>query len=629
MISIPWLVSTLFLVLPSTNAANFAFEEIQLKESDIGNNPDIAFGEPGQVNPARCKAFPGDADWPSLERWTAFNTTLEGKLVKGLPPAATCYNSTPYFDQTKCAATRRGWSSSLFTGEDPVMPNSAWPNGNTCPLPPAQGSNPYTCNITGYPAYVVNATTVKHVQLAINFARNNNIRVTIKNTGHDFVGRNTGGGAIQVWTHYLKGFEYLPSFQVGEYSGKAARVGSALQQYELFAYMNKTNITVHGPGGTTVGAYGGYMQGGGFSILSSKYALTSDEVLSLEVVTADGRFVHADPLENKDLFWAIRGGGPGNFGVVTSLVIKVWDPIPITVSSFNWQTNPVTGTPGNNVQVDVETFWKGVHIYFAHLERVTYVEGIGWNYIYNRRPNFQFVGRFTFPGLDKDEVQEFLAPLFTDLIRIGIRFPNPEPTFYRTYPEQEYRPNGPGDGAGSYSRLGSRLIPATSLADSKSAVFNNTISTIRTLVQEGGYTFHSVDFAATKEKAGYPGADSAVNPALRNALMHVTSFDTESYGPDVSQAQQLVNYARFNSFIQKFRDITPGGGAYMNEADAAEPNFQQSFYGSNYERLLIIKKNTDPWGVFYAVTAVGSDAWTVEGTNGLPTQNGRLCKVST
>lgn len=109
----------------------------------------------------------------------------------------------------------------------------------------------------------------------------------------------------------MKAFEYLPSVDISGYEGRAARVGAALEQYDLLNYMDANNFTLLCPGSTTVGAYGGYMQGGGFAYTTSKLGLMADQVLSLEVVTADGRFVHADLTENEDLFWAIRGGGPG------------------------------------------------------------------------------------------------------------------------------------------------------------------------------------------------------------------------------------------------------------------------------------------------------------------------------
>jgi hypothetical protein len=153
------------------------------------------------------------------------------------------------------------------------------------------------------------------------------------------------------------------------------------------------------------------------------------------------------------------------------------------------------------------------------------------------------------------------------------------------------------------------------------------MDSIRSFVEDGGYSFHSVDFAPTYETAGYPGIDSAVNPALRTAVMHATGFDTQSWGPGVSDEQKKSAHVRHDSFIQKWRDASPGSGAYMNEADVEEPDFQQSFYGKGYDRLLSIKRSTDPWSVFYAVTAVGSDEWFVEGTRGLPTQQGRLCRV--
>lgn len=153
------------------------------------------------------------------------------------------------------------------------------------------------------------------------------------------------------------------------------------------------------------------------------------------------------------------------------------------------------------------------------------------------------------------------------------------------------------------------------------------MAAIRSWVEDGGYNFHSVDFHPSYTTAGYPGADSAVNPYLRNAIMHATGFDTNSYGPERTPEQMIASHARLNEYAQKWRDESPGSGAYMNEADIEEPNFQESFYGSNYGRLLEIKKARDPWGVFYAVTGVGSEEWEVEGMSGLPTQEGKLCRV--
>ena len=71
-------------------------------------------------------------------------------------------------------------------------------------------------------------------------------------------------------------------------------------------------------------------------------------------------------------------------------------------------------------------------------------------------------------------------------------------------------------------------------------------------------------------------------------------------------------------FIPRLTALTPGGGAYLSEGDYKQPNFQEVFYGSNYERLLSIKNKYDPWHMFYAVTAVGSEYWTSD-------SEGRLC----
>jgi hypothetical protein len=146
-----------------------------------------------------------------------------------------------------------------------------------------------------------------------------------RNTGHDWVGRSVGAGSLSIWTHYFKDFEYLPQYTQGEYSGRAARVGAGLESWKLYPLMDTNNMALVAPAGdSTIGVYGGFMQGGGHSVMASYYGLGADQVLSLQVVTADGRFVTADPEINQDLFYALRGGGPGksHLGEASLLLVK-------------------------------------------------------------------------------------------------------------------------------------------------------------------------------------------------------------------------------------------------------------------------------------------------------------------
>lgn len=72
--------------------------------------------------------------------------------------------------------------------------------------------------------------------------------------------------------------------------------------------------------------------------------------------------------------------------------------------------------------------------------------------------------------------------------------------------------------------------------------------------------------------------------------------------------------------LPRLEQLTPGGGAYLNEGDFQQPNFQEVFYGGNYERLLEIKNKYDPNHIFYATTGVGSESWTVS-------NDGRMCET--
>jgi hypothetical protein len=130
-----------------------------------------------------CKVFPGTLDWPPLSDWASLNNTLGGVLLKPDPPAAPCHTEHTAYNPEKCEEVRLHWNSSQWHSDNPVSSLFQNWNGYSC-LP-----NSSTCSSEGYPVYVVNATTSEHVRIAVNFARERNIRLNIKSSGHDFLGK--------------------------------------------------------------------------------------------------------------------------------------------------------------------------------------------------------------------------------------------------------------------------------------------------------------------------------------------------------------------------------------------------------------------------------------------------------
>jgi hypothetical protein len=151
-------------------------ESIRLEARDVELYPEIAFAKDEKPSKAECKAFPGGVDWPSAREWTRFNTSLGGALIEAVPPAASCYPGA-HRNPARCDFLLTNASSTHFYIDDPVTALTQWPQGNTCVV--ARNATG-TCTLGGFPSYVVNATTVKHVQAAVNFARNKNIRLIIK-----------------------------------------------------------------------------------------------------------------------------------------------------------------------------------------------------------------------------------------------------------------------------------------------------------------------------------------------------------------------------------------------------------------------------------------------------------------
>lgn len=130
-----------------------------------------------------CKSTPKDASWPSISQWNQLNTSLSGHLIHPSPPALACHSPYSGSNQT-CTNITSAWTTFDFHRDDPV--STAWNNMNNDSCLP-DSSTP--CSGLGYPVYVVNATSAREVKLAIDFARENNVRLNVKASGHDYLKR--------------------------------------------------------------------------------------------------------------------------------------------------------------------------------------------------------------------------------------------------------------------------------------------------------------------------------------------------------------------------------------------------------------------------------------------------------
>lgn len=132
-----------------------------------------------------------------------------------------------------------------YRSDDPAQ--IMWPYyaNNTCdPLPNQQNNE---CRIGYYPEYVIVAKTRQHIQAGVKFARDNNIRLVVRNTGHDFMGRSTGRGALSINTHSFKDIKFVDKYNgPGDWKGGAVTLGAGVQFKDVYPLAFQRKVVVIG-----------------------------------------------------------------------------------------------------------------------------------------------------------------------------------------------------------------------------------------------------------------------------------------------------------------------------------------------------------------------------------------------
>lgn len=164
-------------------------------------------------------------------------------------------------------------------------------------------------SIDKHPALIVQPTGASDVSAAVSFARERNLLLAVKGGGHSYGGKGTCDGGMQIDLSTLRSARVDPVSKTAYIAG-----GSLLGELDHES-MNFGLVTTSGTVSHT--GVGGLTLGGGFGRVARRFGLALDNVKAVDIVTADGKVLRADPTTNPDLYWGIRGGG-GNFGVVTS-----------------------------------------------------------------------------------------------------------------------------------------------------------------------------------------------------------------------------------------------------------------------------------------------------------------------
>ncbi|KAF2422407.1 FAD-binding domain-containing protein [Tothia fuscella] len=571
-----------------------------------------------------CKCRPTEACWPSENDWSKLNNTISGRLIKAVPPASVCYSSHPSYNQTACTRVRSQWYSSAFHAADPISLGAPGWSGNSCPPIDANGVSIYgnptagarNCTIGKHSVYVVNATGVADVQAAVRFAKAKNIALVIKNTGHSYIGRNTGFGSLSVWTHWMKNITFHEDFHAqncpsnSSIPQRAATLGAGVQVYEAYEEADKHDAAIVGGANPTVGVVG-WFTGGGHGPLTSDYGMGADNVLEATVVLPSGEVVTANECQNSDLLYAIRGGGGSTYGIIISAVMKA-HPTPQTGHHMFFMTSK-----GANAS---SQFYKMTAFLLSEFPRLKdagmqgyfgFRAGAGkpgsrtlsfnWGfYVYNK-PNGTIESLFEpiKQRLDRDTSVTYFSRVSS------------APSFFKQFKKA---PGAEPVALQTGGAMGGWLLPRSALAN---------VTKLARLLETIG---PSVDGPAAMHITGHFSApnggrdlDVGTNPAWRDAVIDVIPYEPVDEGAPDDVVEANAKRMTFTK-QQALRDIAPNSGAYFNECDAREPNWRQAYFGASYDRLLTAKQKYDPEDVLWCRGCVGSDRW-------LEHSDGGICKA--
>jgi FAD/FMN-containing dehydrogenase len=461
---------------------------------------------------------------------------------------------------------------------------------------------------------------------AVDFARHRRMRVSIKGTGHDYLGRSSAHDSLQIWTHRMRDIRvhdaFTPTGCDNDPGVPAVTVEAGTRWLEVYQALAERGRYVQGGGCTSVGAAGGFTQGGGFGSFSRRYGTSAGNVLEAEVVTATGEVVVANDTQNADLFWALRGGGGGTFGVVSKMTMRT-HPLPHTL-----------GAAAGTIQADDHASFR--RLILEVLRVCPDLCDDHWGEQIRVRPDNSLEFSMLAVDLSDDDAQATWKPFLawvegqresfsSDVFVVTVPFDS----FWDTQVWDELAPDmichdeRPGAPVGRFwwttnqgevsqylHAYQSRYLPAALLEESPNPLADAFLEASR----HWHFSLHfNKALWGANPNAVERDRSTSVNPAAFDAAALVISASAEQYvfpglpGHEPNAELAATGARRVSQAMDVIRGVAQGAGSYVNETDYFEPDWQRSLWGDNYPRLREIKRIYDPENLFSVHHGVGSE----------------------
>jgi FAD/FMN-containing dehydrogenase len=576
----------------------------------------LSSGHPRAQSRSLSRVRPGDPAWPSDALWAELHRDVGGQLIKVQSPLAVCLDNA---QSAACADVFKLLKNPYAIGDDVALTeNLGWVDAWT--------SQPST--------YAVAARNTQDVAAAVNFARAHNLRLVVKGGGHSYQGTSNAADSLLVWTRKMNAIALHDAFVADGCSDSPQSAvtieAGALWGHAYDAVSVKAGRYVQGGGCLTVGV-AGLIQGGGFGSFSKNYGMAAASLLQAEIVTADGATRIANACTNPDLFWAIKGGGGGSFGIVTKLTLKTHD-LPNFFGAVNATIKADSDDAYRRLITEIITFYRD-SLFNRH-----------WGEQMVLRSNNVLAIKMVFQGLDQAQAAAAWRPFFDwiaaspqdfTIVAKPVVIAVPAQHFWNASflkfapgivvsDDRQGAPVGNIVWAGDAPQSGQVLhgfqsawLPESLLQDDQRERLSDALFAA---------TRHwAVELHFNKGLAGAPAEaiaaarETAMNPAVCDAfaLAIIAGGEAPAYPgitghePDVAAARRRA--AAIDRAMKELTRLAPNPGAYVSESNFFEHDWQQSFWGSNYPRLLAIKDEYDPEGVFFVHHGVGSERWSDDG----------------